>query len=61
MSAFLNAGQKVINVLEGVRRLLAPITDRLLDMLAGPRVTAETAATALAPAKTSSREPPKRA
>jgi adhesin transport system membrane fusion protein len=46
MSALLNAGQKFVNVLEGVRRLLAPITDRLLDMLAGPRVTAETAATA---------------
>jgi len=46
MSALLNAGQKVVNVLESIRRVLAPLTDRLLDTLAGPRVTAESSASA---------------
>jgi len=44
MSTLLSAGQKLVNMLEAIRRRLAPLTDRLLDKLAGPRVTPETAA-----------------
>jgi adhesin transport system membrane fusion protein len=46
MSTLLNAGQKVVNVLDGIRRVLAPITDPLLDKLTGARVTPESAAAA---------------
>lgn len=46
MNTLLNAGQKVVNVLEAVRRKIAPMTDRVLDKLAGPRVTPDTAADA---------------
>ncbi|TAK98709.1 MAG: HlyD family type I secretion periplasmic adaptor subunit [Aquabacterium sp.] len=46
MNTLLNAGQKVVNVLEAVRRKITPVTDRVLDKLAGPRVTPETAADA---------------
>ena len=43
MSTLLNAGQKIINALEAVRKRIAPITDRTLDLLTGARVTAESA------------------
>ncbi|HEX5357269.1 MAG TPA: HlyD family type I secretion periplasmic adaptor subunit [Aquabacterium sp.] len=43
MSTLLNAGQKLVNALEAVRRRLAPLTDRVLDKVAGPRVTPDTA------------------
>ncbi len=43
MNTLLNIGQKLINVLEGVRKALAPVSDWLLDRLAGPRLTAESA------------------
>jgi adhesin transport system membrane fusion protein len=46
MSTLLSIGQKIVNCMEAVRRKLAPVTDRLLDKLTGPRVTAETAAQA---------------
>ncbi len=44
MNALLNAGQKLVKTLEAIRRRLAPLTDRVLDKVAGPRVTPETAA-----------------
>ncbi|MBI2732654.1 MAG: HlyD family type I secretion periplasmic adaptor subunit [Aquabacterium sp.] len=44
MNALLNAGQKLVKTLEGIRLRLAPFTDRVLDKVAGPRVTPETAA-----------------
>lgn len=44
MNALLNAGQKLVKVLEAIRLRLAPVTDRVLDKVAGPRVTPETAA-----------------
>lgn len=44
MNALLNAGQKLVKVLEAIRLRLAPLTDRVLDKVAGPRVTPETAA-----------------
>src|SRR4051812_49333907 len=44
MSALLNAGQKLVNGLESVRRVLAPLTDRLLDRLTGERITPQSAA-----------------
>jgi membrane fusion protein, adhesin transport system len=44
MNALLNAGQKLVKVLEAIRLRLAPITDRVLDKVAGPRLTPETAA-----------------
>jgi adhesin transport system membrane fusion protein len=46
MSTLLNAGKKLVGVLEGIRKILAPLTNPLLDRLAGPRVTPETAAAA---------------
>lgn len=46
MAALLNTGKKVVGVLDGIRRLIAPVTNPLLDRLAGPRVTPETAAQA---------------
>lgn len=46
MNALLNAGQKLVKILESIRLLLAPLTDRVLDKVAGPRVTPETAASA---------------
>lgn len=44
MNALLHTGQKFVNVLEAIRRKIAPLSDRVLDKVAGPRVTAETAA-----------------
>ncbi len=44
MNALLNAGQKLVKALEAIRLRLAPLTDRVLDTVAGPRVTPETAA-----------------
>lgn len=44
MNALLNAGQKLVKVLEAIRLRLAPVTDRVLDKVAGPRLTPETAA-----------------
>jgi len=46
MNALLNAGQKLVKLLEAIRRRLAPLTDRVLDKVAGPRVTPETASSA---------------
>lgn len=46
MNALLNAGQKLVNVLEAVRRRISPLSDRVLDKLAGPRATPEVAAAA---------------
>lgn len=43
MNALLRTGQKFIGVLEAIRRKIAPVSDRLLDKLAGPRVTPEMA------------------
>jgi membrane fusion protein, adhesin transport system len=43
MSNLLKAGKSTISVLERVRRALAPLTDLVLDKLAGPRVTEQTA------------------
>lgn len=44
MNALLRTGQKFIGVLEAIRRKIAPASDRVLDKLAGPRVTPEMAA-----------------
>lgn len=46
MNALLNAGQRFVNVLEGIRRRIAPLTDAVLDRVTGPRVTPQTAAAA---------------
>jgi len=46
MNALLNAGQRFVNVLEGIRRGIAPVTDAVLDRITGPRVTPQTAAAA---------------
>ncbi len=46
MNALLNAGQRFVNVLEGIRRGIAPLTDAVLDRVTGPRVTPQTAAAA---------------
>ena len=46
MNALLNAGQKLVKILEAIRLRLAPLTDRVLDKVAGPRVTPETASSA---------------
>lgn len=46
MNALLNAGQKLVNGLEALRRRIAPVTDRVLDAVAGPRATPQAAATA---------------
>ncbi|MDE2077490.1 MAG: HlyD family type I secretion periplasmic adaptor subunit [Burkholderiales bacterium] len=35
----MNSGKKVLNLLESIRVRIAPWTDRLLDAIAGPRVT----------------------
>ena len=43
MSTLLNAGQKLIQILEKIRKKLAPWTDKLLDTIAGPRVSASSA------------------
>jgi adhesin transport system membrane fusion protein len=39
MSFLINAGKKIVGVLEAVRKVVAPVTDRLLDALTGTRVT----------------------
>lgn len=46
MNPLLKAGQGTIAILEAIRRLLAPATDKLLDVITGPRVTAPAAANA---------------
>ncbi|MGE5452383.1 MAG: HlyD family type I secretion periplasmic adaptor subunit [Acidobacteriota bacterium] len=38
MTMWMNAGKKVIQVLERIRIKLAPLTDRVLDAIAGPRI-----------------------
>ncbi|RZL03752.1 MAG: HlyD family type I secretion periplasmic adaptor subunit [Rubrivivax sp.] len=43
MKTLMKLGQVVIAVLESIRRFTAPVTDWLLDRVAGPRVTAESA------------------
>jgi adhesin transport system membrane fusion protein len=44
MSKLLKAGKHTVGALERMRRVLAPLTDGLLDKLAGPRITEQTAA-----------------
>lgn len=39
MSKLMNSGKKVMQVLEAVRVKIAPATDKILDTIAGPRVT----------------------
>ncbi|HET8695005.1 MAG TPA: biotin/lipoyl-binding protein, partial [Aquabacterium sp.] len=39
MTKWMNSGKKVLNLLESIRVRIAPWTDRLLDAIAGPRVT----------------------
>lgn len=46
MNPLLNAGQRFINVLEAIRRGIAPLTDAVLDRVTGPRVTPQAAAAA---------------
>ena len=46
MKTLLNIGQKLVNVLEGIRLRLAPLTDRFLDALGGARATPEAASQA---------------
>lgn len=46
MKKLMKLGQVMIAVLESIRRFTAPATDWLLDHVAGPRVTAESAQTA---------------
>ena len=43
MNTLLNAGQRIVNVLEALRRKLAPLTDPVLDRLAGPLATPSSA------------------
>ncbi|MGH6648993.1 HlyD family type I secretion periplasmic adaptor subunit [Aquabacterium sp.] len=43
MKTLMKLGQVVIAVLESIRRFTAPVTDWLLDRVAGPRVTVESA------------------
>lgn len=46
MTPLLNAGHKLVTLLERIRLALAPVSDKLLDRLAGPRVDGATAAAA---------------
>ena len=46
MNPLLNAGQRFVNVLEAIRRGIAPFTDAVLDRITGPRVTPQAAAAA---------------
>jgi len=46
MNPLLNAGQRFVNVLEAIRRGIAPLTDAVLDRVTGPRVTPQAAAAA---------------
>jgi membrane fusion protein, adhesin transport system len=46
MKTLMKMGQGTIAILEAIRKLLAPVTDKLLDTLTGPRVTPATAAAA---------------
>src|SRR5690606_41580102 len=46
MGFLLNAGKKTVGALEAIRQAIVPITDPLLDRLAGPRVTPESATAA---------------
>ncbi len=46
MNRLLNAGQRFVNVLEAIRRGIAPLTDAVLDRVTGPRVTPQAAAAA---------------
>lgn len=46
MNTLLNAGQRFVNVLEAIRRGIAPATDAVLDRITGPRVTPQAAAAA---------------
>ncbi|MFN3617961.1 MAG: biotin/lipoyl-binding protein, partial [Aquabacterium sp.] len=46
MSRMHKIGQGTLDVLEALRRVLAPISNRVLDTLAGPRVDPSTAAQA---------------
>lgn len=39
MNALLKLGQRIVNVLEGLRRRLAPLTDPVLDRVTGPLAT----------------------
>ncbi|HEX5373253.1 MAG TPA: HlyD family type I secretion periplasmic adaptor subunit [Aquabacterium sp.] len=43
MKMLINAGFKILALLEAIRKALAPLTDRALDALTGPRATAATA------------------
>jgi len=43
MNALTAAGHKVLALLEAIRKALAPVTDRLLDAIAGPRVSPDAA------------------
>jgi membrane fusion protein, adhesin transport system len=46
MNALMKMGQGFIAILEAIRKVLAPVSDRLLDLLTGPRVTQASAAQA---------------
>lgn len=43
MQALRQLGQRILGVLEAIRLRIAPLTDRVLDRVAGPRVSAEMA------------------
>jgi adhesin transport system membrane fusion protein len=42
----MNAGKSVLGLLEAIRVRVAPVTDRILDRITGPRVSPATAADA---------------
>lgn len=46
MKLLIKLGSAFIGVLEAIRKVIAPVTDRLVDAIAGPRVTPEAAAAA---------------
>jgi adhesin transport system membrane fusion protein len=46
MNPLFKAGQGILAILEAIRKLVAPVTDKLLDLITGPRITPTAAATA---------------
>lgn len=46
MKLLIKIGSIFIDILEAIRKVLAPVTDKLIDKLTGPRVTPESANTA---------------
>jgi adhesin transport system membrane fusion protein len=46
MNPLFKAGQGILAILEAIRKLVAPASDKLLDLITGPRITAPAAANA---------------